>query len=67
MVSSACGILKRPYTSPERLRILRALEALEHIGNDEAKKILRTMADGAPGTAETEDAKASLQRLDSRR
>jgi WD40 repeat protein len=59
--------LKRPYTSAERLRTLRALEALEHIGNDEAKKILRTMADGAPGTAETEDAKASLKRLDARR
>jgi hypothetical protein len=59
--------LKRPYTSAERLRTLRALEALEHIGNDDAKKILHTMADGAPGTAETEDAKASLKRLDARR
>ncbi|HEY7311609.1 MAG TPA: hypothetical protein VH643_19755 [Gemmataceae bacterium] len=60
-------IEQRPLPPGDTLRNLRALEVLEHIGGDEAKKILRAMADGAPGAAETEDAKATLKRLTARR
>jgi WD40 repeat protein len=56
----------RPITSAERLRTLRAQEVLEHLASDEARAILRTMAGGAPGASETEDARAALQRLDRR-
>jgi hypothetical protein len=55
--------LTLPHTSPERLRALRAVEALERIGTAEARKLLKEIADGAPGVPETEDARSSLQRL----
>ncbi len=45
------------------LRILRATEVLEGIGTPAAKKILHTMAEGAPGARITQEAKASLERL----
>jgi WD40 repeat protein len=48
---------------PERLRDLRAVEALEHIGAPDAQQVLRTLADGAPTARLTREAKASLQRI----
>jgi WD40 repeat protein len=48
--------------SPEQLSVLRSLEVLEQIGTAEARDVLRTLADGAPGARATEEAKASLKR-----
>jgi hypothetical protein len=48
----------------EQLRTLRAIETLEHIVNAEARKILQTMAEGDPGCRTTQEAKASLRRLE---
>jgi RNA polymerase sigma factor (sigma-70 family) len=49
--------------STKRLRTLRAIEALEHIGNQEAQQVLKTLAQGAPEARLTQEAKASLARL----
>jgi RNA polymerase sigma factor (sigma-70 family) len=50
-------------TDRELLRILRAIEVLEHIGSPEARQILGKLAAGAPGARVTEDAKGSVERL----
>ncbi len=55
-----------PASSPQRLRALRALEVLEHIGTPEARKVLEKLAQGAPEARLTQEAKASLQRLEKR-
>jgi hypothetical protein len=49
--------------SGEPLRILRAMEVLEHIGNVESRRVLEKLAQGAPGARLTREAKLSLQRL----
>lgn len=46
----------------ERLRTLRALELLERIGDAEARRLLRTLADGAPVVWLTVQAQAALRR-----
>jgi RNA polymerase sigma factor (sigma-70 family) len=51
---------------PEQLRSLRAVEALEHIGNGEARRVLEGIAGGAPGARLTREARASLERLSRR-
>jgi hypothetical protein len=48
---------------PEKLRQLRAIEALEHIGSAEAQSVLRTIAAGASNARFTREAKASIARL----
>jgi len=48
---------------PERFRPLRAVEALEHIGNPEAQDMLKKLATGDPEARLTQEAKASLERL----
>ena len=48
---------------PEWLQSLRAVEVLERIGTLEAKQVLRELADCAPATRLTREAKASLERL----
>jgi hypothetical protein len=53
-------------TAPERLRQLRAIEALEHIGTPEALAVVQRMAAGFPGIRETDDAKLTSQRLSKR-
>ena len=52
--------------APERLRPLRAIEALEHIGNSEAQELLKKLSQGAPEARLTQEAKASLERLSKR-
>jgi WD40 repeat protein len=54
-------------TSGEQLRTCRALEVLERAGTPEAKEVLTTLANGAPGARQTLEAKAALQRLIQRR
>jgi RNA polymerase sigma factor (sigma-70 family) len=47
----------------ERLRIIRAIEVLERIGNPDTREVLQTLADGAPGALTTTQARAALERL----
>lgn len=49
--------------SGERLRSLRAIEALELAGTNEAREVLQMLAAGAEGARLTEEAKAALERL----
>jgi hypothetical protein len=57
------GKLDQPTASPERLRVLRAIEVLEHVGTAEARRILERVAGGMPEARVTEEAKQSLDRL----
>jgi RNA polymerase sigma factor (sigma-70 family) len=56
------GVSSGPV-SGEPLRTLRAVAVLEHAGRPEARRLLREVADGAPGAWLTQGAKASLERL----
>ncbi|HEY7158441.1 MAG TPA: WD40 repeat domain-containing protein [Gemmataceae bacterium] len=49
--------------SPDRLRMRRALEALEHMDTPAARQALEQYTKGAAGAELTEQAKAALQRL----
>ncbi len=49
--------------SGERLRSLRAIETLEMAGSEEARDVLKALAAGAKGARLTEEAKATLKRL----
>jgi WD40 repeat protein len=53
----------QPDASPKQLRRFRAIQVLELIASDPARKILKQLADGAPGAWETRDAAAALDRL----
>jgi hypothetical protein len=55
-----------PARSPEVLRRLRAIQALEQIGTPAARQLLQHLAEGAPSARETREARAALQRLGSR-
>jgi hypothetical protein len=55
--------LAGPVTSPDRLRVLRVVEVLEHIGTSEARQVLEGLAKGVPEARLTREAKASLERL----
>ncbi len=48
--------------TPERLRVHRAIQALEHINTRSARAVLQALAEGAPETQRTEEAKAALRR-----
>jgi hypothetical protein len=48
---------------PDSLRVLRALEVLEHIGSPEAQQLLQALAEGAAGVLLTREAHAALERL----
>jgi WD40 repeat protein len=49
------------------LRLLRVVEAVEHIGTLEARELLESLARGAPGARLTRAAQAALRRLDAAR
>jgi WD40 repeat protein len=49
--------------APENLRLLRALELLEHAKTAAAKRALRLVASGPPEASLTQEARACLQRL----
>jgi Tol biopolymer transport system component len=55
-----------PITDGERLRMLRAVEALGLIGTEEARAVLRELAKGPPAAPETQAAKQALDRLTKR-
>jgi RNA polymerase sigma factor (sigma-70 family) len=46
----------------DRLRLIRAIEVLERIGNAQARQLLQVLAGGAPGALITTQARAALQR-----
>jgi WD40 repeat protein len=52
--------------SPQALRQVRAVEALEHIGSAEARRLLEELAGGVPEARLTQEAQASLRRLAAR-
>jgi DNA-binding beta-propeller fold protein YncE len=47
----------------EQLRTVRAVEALERMATPEARQLLQTLAQGAPGALTTRQAQAALDRL----
>lgn len=49
--------------SAEQLQLVRSIEVLERIGSEEARRILRTLAQGAPATLPTREAETALKRL----
>lgn len=49
--------------TPQRVRYLRSLVILERIRSPEARRLLRTLAGGLPGTRTTREASAVLRRL----
>jgi hypothetical protein len=53
--------LQRP--SSEGLRQARAVQALERLGSPEARRLLRTLADGEADAFLTQEARAALARL----
>jgi WD40 repeat protein len=52
--------------SADVLRTLRVMRILAEIGTPEARKLLQTLAEGAPGAAQTREAQAVLNRLKNR-
>jgi hypothetical protein len=54
--------LDRPALSGERLRTVRAVEAMELVDTKEARDLLRRLAEGADGARLTREAKAALER-----
>jgi hypothetical protein len=61
------SILKKPpKVSPETLRAIRAVEVLENIATPDARRLLESLAEGAPEAGLTRQAKAALARLPQR-
>jgi WD40 repeat protein len=58
--------LERAVMSPERLRQIRAAEALEYIGTDQARQLLGRLAQGFAGARLTSEAREALERLGKR-
>lgn len=54
---------QRDNPSPERLRMLRALEALEYMDTPAARRALEELAKGAPAADLTNETNAALKRL----
>lgn len=65
-IEALLDMLNRPDRSPDRLRALRAVQVLEQIGTPDARRLLDTLAQGAPEARLTQDAKAALGRLNKR-
>jgi dipeptidyl aminopeptidase/acylaminoacyl peptidase len=61
LLEKRAGEARQP--SAERVRLLRALEALELAATEEARRLLAELAKGAPGAWLTEEAQMALDRL----
>jgi sugar lactone lactonase YvrE len=55
--------LDGPLEAPDKLRPLRAIEILEHIGTPKARRVLKRLAEGVPEARVTQGAKAASERL----
>jgi hypothetical protein len=55
--------LQGPIASPGKHREVRAVEILESIGTEQARRVLEKLAGGAPAARLTQEAKDSLTRL----
>jgi hypothetical protein len=55
--------INAPVPSVETLQVLRALAVLEQIASPQARDLVRTLAEGAPGAHLTREARAALGRL----
>jgi hypothetical protein len=55
--------LRQNSLAPDTLRVVRAVEVLEHLATPGARQLLTTLAEGAPDARETQEAQASLERL----
>jgi hypothetical protein len=55
--------LEQPAKSPERLRVLHAIEVLEHIATPAARQVLEPLAAGMPEARVTQEAQQALGRL----
>jgi hypothetical protein len=53
--------------SPDAVRIVRAVEALEHIGTPDARKVLQELVKDLPHTWAAEHAKLAFERMEERR
>jgi hypothetical protein len=62
-VEQLVAALDNPAGSPERLRVLRAIEVLEQIGTAEVRQVLQTLAGGLPEAQVTKEARAARDRL----
>jgi WD40 repeat protein len=58
--------LEQPMSSGHRLQALRGLEVLERVGTPDARQVLEALSGGSPGARLTQEAKASLRRLERR-
>jgi WD40 repeat protein len=62
-IDQLLAALDGPIPGPEQLRAIRAVAALEQIGNPEARKVLGELAAGGAGARLTREARAALERL----
>jgi WD40 repeat protein len=65
-VERALERIGRPFGHPQRLREVRAVEALEMAGTPAAKSLLAELAAGSPEARLTREAKAALDRMKGR-
>ena len=65
--SARVGASGGPITDPETLRTLRAIAALERIGNSLAREVLESLGQGDAGAPATRDATEALLRLSRRK
>jgi WD40 repeat protein len=49
--------------TPEQVRVVRVVEALERAGTPDARQLLQALASGAPGALTTRQAQAALDRM----
>jgi WD40 repeat protein len=63
-VESSLAKLEAPVPGDDRLRAVRGVEVLEHIGTPEARAILQSVSGGSGECLRTREARAALQRLE---